>query len=451
MFYDYREDNKTLEDIELEKLKALIGSNSDNISNEMDLFYDVEGTMDVAYADEMVSLKSTDYITDEQKAKDTRISILLKRILDEAVAVRTTDIQISVPKNNVIIRYRVDGKMKNIRKVEFAAMEALSCRIKLLCGLDISEFRVPQDGRFSHIYKDKVYDVRVNTLPTNKAENISLRLLYKEELNTDLSKLNFREHVLSTIRNSIHGRDGLILLTGPTGSGKTTTLYTSIGELVQYYNNEKTIMTIEDPIEYAVDNIVQSQVNLVRNYDFSDGLRAILRQNPDIILVGEIRDLTTAKTAVRASTTGHLVFSTLHATDAVSTAIVLKQLGVEPYNISNSLKLVVNQRLVGRLCDHCKTSRLLTREERKIFPEIEESWSATGCEHCGYKGTVGLVLLVEMLKVDEQFKTLIYKDVAAEEMKNLLKENKNYYSLREDIIHHLKLGEISIDDGRYFL
>lgn len=438
----------SLDELETEKEELMKKYEKKEEVLERDLLrFDEDGTMDLWYANYVRNLKGTDYITDEQKAKFPAIKKLLTLILDEAITERTTDVQISIPTGEVYVRYRIDSKMKNRRRIEIEAFEALSCRVKLLSGLSISEAKIPQDGRFTHLKDGIAYDVRVSTIPTNKGENISLRLLYKNELKTTLDSLNIRAKVLKRYREAILSREGLILLTGPTGSGKTTTLYTTIGELIRHYNKEKNIMTIEDPIEYAIDHIVQSQVNLVRNYDFVDGLRSILRQNPDIILVGEIRDKKTAETAVRASNTGHLVFSTLHASDAVSTAIVMKQLGVEPYNITNSLKIVLNQRLTGRLCEYCRRKRLLTREERSRFPEIEETFEAVGCRKCNDKGTNGLVLLIEMVYVDDYFRELIYQDMAAEEMKKALQGRNSYYSLREDLIHHLKMGEITIEDA----
>lgn len=408
--------------------------------------WDTENVLDRKYSSELEKQLATDYITDEQKAKDPIISDLLKTIIDEAISLHTTDVQISIPTSDVMVRYRIDSKMINFRYVEFAAFDALSCRVKFLGGMDIKDSRIPQDGRFTHFKRGVGYDIRVSTIPTNKGENISLRLLYNKDLSNDLSSLNIREKVLIKYREAIMSREGLILLTGPTGSGKTTTLYTTIGELIKTYGEGKNIMTIEDPIEYAIDNIVQSQVNLIRDYDFVDGLRSILRQNPDIILVGEIRDIKTAETAVRASNTGHLVFSTLHASDAVSTAIVMKQLGVEPYNISNSLRIVLNQRLTGKLCG-CKKERLLSSYERSLFPEIIKTYSSVGCDDCSYTGYSGLVLLIEMVVVDDLFRDLIFRHVTASDMKVSLSDSDNYYSLREDLIFHVETGNISVLDA----
>jgi type IV pilus assembly protein PilB len=411
--------------------------------------FDEENLLDRKYASELELQNATDYITDEQKAKNPIISDLLKIVIDEAIELRTTDIQISIPTQNVMVRYRIDSKMINYRLVEREAFDALSCRVKFLGGMDIKEARSPQDGRFTHRKDGVAYDIRVSTIPTNKGENISLRLLYNSDLSNTLDDLNLRPNVLEKYRNAIMSREGLILLTGPTGSGKTTTLYTTIGELIEVYGESKNIMTIEDPIEYEVDKIVQSQVNLIRNYDFQDGLRSILRQNPDIILVGEIRDKNTAETAVRASNTGHLVFSTLHASDAVSTAIVMKQLGVEPYNISNSLKIVINQRLTGKLCVHCKIKRLSTAEERVLFPgsTVVYDSSAGDCVHCGGNGYLGLVLIMEMLVVDDVFRDLIFKNMTSTDMKVELMKSDSYYSLKEDLIAHLKDGNIAIKDA----
>lgn len=408
---------------------------------------DDEGVLDKKYADELAQKNATDYITDEQKAKDPIITQLLKIVIDEAIDLRTTDIQVSIPTNDVVVRYRIDSKMINYRLIEREAFDAISCRVKLLGGMDIKEAREPQDGRFTHRKDGIPYDIRVSSIPTNKGENISLRLLYNSDLSNNLNDLNIKENVLKKYRSAIMSREGLILLTGPTGSGKTTTLYTTIGELIEVYGESKNIMTIEDPIEYSLDKIVQSQVNLIRNYDFFDGLRSILRQNPDVILVGEIRDKKTAEVAVRASNTGHLVFSTLHASDAVSTAIVMKQLGVEPYNISNSLKIVINQRLTGKLCDHCKKKRIVTSEERSMFEGVNVVYDSVGCSECGNTGYNGLVLIMEMLVVDDLFRDLIFKNMTASDMKKELSLSDNYYSLKEDLIAHLKDGTISVIDA----
>lgn len=412
-----------------------------------ELRYDVNGTLDRSFVREYAELKKTDYLTDEQIAKDTRIAALLDLIIAEGVSFRATDIQISIPTTEVMVRYRVNGKMLNVRTIDRGAFYALSCRVKLLSNLVIEEAKVPQDGRFTVDIKGSLYDIRVSTIPTNKGENVSLRLLYSQELDRDLDTMGLPEGVLSRFRNAIMRREGLILLTGPTGSGKTTTLYTAIGELIDTYEESKNIMTIEDPVEYAIDGVVQSQVDLLRGYDFGNGLRALLRQNPDIILVGEIRDDVTAATAVRASNTGHLVFSTLHASDAVSTAIVMKMLKVEPHNISNSLKIVLNQRLMGCLCPHCKEKRFLTSAEREIFPEVMYTYDAVGCVECNYEGRSGLVLIVEMLEITDKFKELIARELTAEEMQKMLKGDPSYYSLREDLIRHLKSGAITIKDA----
>ena len=422
----------------------------DNVYLEDGLLrYDEYEEMDVSYGKGLEHMLAHDPITSEQMAKDVRMEKLLRLILDEAIDVKTTDVQISFLTNEVIVRYRIDGKMLNFRRVDPRAFEPLSARIKYISRLSFNETRVPQDGRFSHEYGGDIYDVRVSTIPTNKGENISMRLLYNKELNTDLAELNINDRVLEKYRKVIKSREGLVLLTGPTGSGKTTTLYTTIGELLLMYGGTKNIMTIEDPIEYAIDGIVQSQVNRIREYHFADGLRALLRQNPDIILVGEIRDKETAETATRASNTGHLVFSTLHASDAVSTALVMKQLGVEPHNIANTLKIVLNQRLTGKLCPHCSKRRLATVDERRVFPNVStvRELNEGGCDLCDYKGTNGLVLVIEMLEVTETFRDMIYKDMTGSEIRKELSGHPSYYSLQEDLEYHLLNGHITMSDA----
>lgn len=438
-------------ELKLRKIEHLLTNDgTDNRGCYDNLLYDEFEDMDIAYEAEVMNLAKLDVLTNKQQSEDIRIVRLLDTIIQEGASVKATDVQVSFPTlTHAIARFRVDGKMRNIRRISKTAAHPLACCVKRLGKLNLEEKQRPQDGSFSHIVNGKVYDIRVSIIPTNRGENIDLRILYKTELKTNLESLGLRTKVIDALREVSSKKDGMILLTGPTGSGKTTTLYTLIGELIERYNNEKNIITIENPIEYSIDYIVQSQIDLLRGYDFDVALRAMLRQNPDILLIGEIRDLVTGRTAARASTTGHLVLSTIHSTSVSDVLVSLKQIGIEPYEISSSLQLVLNQRLVGRLCPHCKKPRLIKREERTYFPEseIEDIWLASGCEKCDYKGTSGLVLLVEMLRSDNEYKKLIYENVTGEMVHSRMLGNPNYYTLREDVLYHLRLGDISIQDA----
>ena len=450
-FYDDNRSGPSHSELKLRKIEHLLTNDgSDNRGNYDNLLYDEFEDMDIAYEAEVLNLAKLDVLTNKQQSEDVRIIKLLDTIVQEGASVNATDVQISFPTiDYAIVRFRVDGKMRNIRRVSKFAAHPLSCCVKRLGKLNIDEKQRPQDGSFSHIVGDSVYDIRVSIIPTNRGENIDLRILYKTELQTNLESLGLRTKVIQALRDVSSRKDGMILLTGPTGSGKTTTLYTLIGELIERYSNEKNIITIENPIEYSIDYIVQSQIDLLRGYDFDVALRAMLRQNPDILLIGEIRDLVTGRTAARASTTGHLVLSTVHSTSVSDVLVSLKQIGIEPYEISSSLQLILNQRLVGRLCPHCKHSRLKKKEERIYFPETEilDVWQATGCEKCDYKGTTGLVLLVEMLRSNSEYKKLIYENVTGEMVHERMLGNPNYYTLREDVLYHLKIGDISIQDA----
>jgi general secretion pathway protein E len=287
---------------------------------------------------------------------------------------------------------------------------ALVSRLKIMAGLDIAEKRLPQDGRIALKLGDRQVDVRVSTLPTGAGERVVLRLLDQEAARLDLATLGMSGDTLSTIDALIRQPHGILLVTGPTGSGKTTTLYAGLSRLPRGTTN---MMTVEDPIEYALDGVAQTQVNARIELTFARALRSILRQDPDVIMIGEIRDLETAQIAVQASLTGHLVLATLHTNDAASAITRLADMGVEPYLLATSLLGVLAQRLVRTLCPHCRHAAAPSVGERRLLDELglpddQPVWQAPGCAHCNQSGFSGRTGIYELLRIDETLRRLIH-------------------------------------------
>jgi len=332
------------------------------------------------------------------------VDFLIQNALDE----RASDIHIEPGEERLSIRYRIDGVLHEVASSPRSLHMAVVSRIKVLSALDIAERRLPQDGRFTMRFDGREVDLRVSTLPTMYGEKVVLRLLEKGGMSYRLEELGFDVWSLEVFRRHIHRPYGMILLTGPTGSGKTTTLYSALLEVKSPGVN---VVTVEDPVEYKLPGVYQMQVNPKIGLTFALGLRAILRQDPDIIMVGEIRDLETAEMAVRAALTGHLVFSTLHTNDAVSTVSRLVDMGVEPYLIASVLSLAVAQRLVRRICPGCKEAYSPSRDELASLglevPEGVQFFRGRGCERCRRTGYYGRVAIVEVFEVTEEIRRLI--------------------------------------------
>ncbi|RDB31168.1 Type IV fimbrial assembly, ATPase PilB [Candidatus Similichlamydia laticola] len=326
-----------------------------------------------------------------ENKESSPIVALLNEILKEAIQQGASDIHFDPLEDHLQIRYRIDGLLHTRHQPATEFQSQLITRIKVLAKLDIAERRLPQDGRVKMIYGGREIDFRISTTPVIHGERIVMRILDRQNINLGLDRIGMPPHILELFRDKLATPEGIILVTGPTGSGKTTTLYSAISDLVSPKVN---IMTIEDPVEYKVQGVAQIQVVPKIDFTFARGLRQILRQDPDIIMVGEIRDVETAIIAVQAALTGHLVLSTLHTNDAPSAVIRLRDMGIEPYLISSSLVGVIGQRLVRKLCD-CKLGRKPTEEEcRLLAPNIPEKiFSPQECSHCfqsGYKGRIGL-------------------------------------------------------------
>ncbi|MDH5472231.1 MAG: type II secretion system ATPase GspE [Gammaproteobacteria bacterium] len=340
---------------------------------------------------------------------DAPIIKLINAVLSEAIKINASDVHIEAFENRMRIRFRVDGVLREILQPPRNIAPLVISRIKVMAKLDIAEKRLPQDGRISLKVAGRSVDVRVSTLPSGHGERIVLRLLDKKAGRLDLQHLGMADKARDTVDHLLHRPHGIILVTGPTGSGKTTTLYAGLTRLNEKSRN---ILTVEDPIEYYLDGIGQTQVNTKVEMTFARGLRAILRQDPDVVMIGEIRDLETASIAVQASLTGHLVLSTLHTNTAIGAVTRLRDMGVEPFLLASSLIGVIAQRLVRKLCPQCKQPHSATAIECDYLgldhdhpPEI---YTAKGCNECNQLGYIGRTGIYELVPVDDKLQQMIH-------------------------------------------
>ncbi|TVP14525.1 MULTISPECIES: type II secretion system ATPase GspE [Shewanella] len=367
----------------------------EDIGNEMDLFTLAE------------ELPQTEDLLEGDD--DAPIIKLINALLSEAIKEEASDIHIETYEKQLVVRFRVDGVLKEVLKPNRKLSSLLVSRIKVMARLDIAEKRVPQDGRISLRIAGRAVDVRVSTMPSSHGERVVLRLLDKNAGNLDLKQLGMTDEIRHQFDELIRKPHGIILVTGPTGSGKSTTLYAGLTEINSIDTN---ILTVEDPIEYELPGIGQTQVNTKVDMTFARGLRAILRQDPDVVMIGEIRDLETAQIAVQASLTGHLVISTLHTNTASGAITRLQDMGVEPFLVSSSLLGVLAQRLIRTLCPSCKTEHTPDLRERELLGISEDDprtiYRATGCSACGHNGYRGRTGIHELLLVDDYVRELIH-------------------------------------------
>jgi type IV pilus assembly protein PilB len=357
---------------------------------------------------------------------DTPLVKLLNLILNDAVKTRASDIHIEPQKDAVKVRYRIDGELKNIMAISSKFHPNLVSRIKVMSDLDVAEKRKNQDGRITISTQGRNIDLRVSILPTYYGEKVVLRLLDPKEAKIRLDNLGFSEEELSLFKGALVKPQGIILVTGPTGSGKTSTLYAGLNSAK---SETKNIVTIEDPIEYLIEGVNQIQLNPVKDVTFASGLRSILRQDPNVILVGEIRDKETAEIAFRASLTGHLVLSTLHTNSAVASITRLLDIGLEPYLTASSLILIVSQRLVRIICPHCKEEYM---PDKEILDKLEsyikrfninKFYKGKGCQQCGFAGFLGRSAVFEILKINEELRRLISSKASED---SITEEAKKY-------------------------
>ena len=343
---------------------------------------------------------------------------LANSILNESVTLAASDIHLEPFEDGVRVRYRIDGRLAENMTIPAELYSAVSTRFKIIAGMDIAEKRLPQDGRIEMAIGGNTYDFRVSTLPTVFGEKIEVRKLDRSGFTFDRTMLSFTEREDRLIDAAIRAPRGIVLVTGPTGSGKTTTIYSLLNELNR---TDKNIVTIEDPVEYMIRGINQVQVNARAGLTFANGLRSILRQDPDIIMVGEIRDEETAEIAVRAAITGHLVLSTLHTNDAPGSIARMMDMGIQPYLISEAVTCVIAQRLVRRLCEHCKTEREVGGPELSILRlnHPVRIFEPSGCARCNHIGYRGRRAIHETLYIDSQMKYVIEQDKSAEKIREM--------------------------------
>lgn len=371
-------------------------------------------------------MKESEVEKELAKGEATSIIALVDSLVEESYDLRASDVHIDPNAKEVRVRLRIDGVLHDTFTFPKEIQSEVVTRIKVLAGLRTDEHQVPQDGRFRVIREEGApIDIRVSIAPTYYGENIVLRLLSEQADKFTLAMLGFSPKACALIERAATKPYGMILVTGPTGSGKTTTLYTV---LKQINTKEIAITTIEDPIEYSIEGINQVQANANTGLTFANGLRSMLRQDPDVIMVGEIRDPETAGLAVNTALTGHLVLSTLHTNDAATTLPRLLDLGAEPYLIAATVNIIVGQRLVRKICEKCKTSRkitdadaknLLHEEAREAFANIDTLWFGKGCEACGDSGYFGRQGIYEVMPITESIRKAMLRSASAYEIKQI--------------------------------
>jgi len=398
--------NITLSPITEEQFAALLAQTYEQGSDQAMAM--MEGVGDELNLDELAeTLEPEDLMESDDDAPIIR---LINALLSEAIKVNASDVHVEPFENRLRIRFRVDGVLREILQPPGNIAPLVISRIKVMAKLDIAEKRLPQDGRISLRVAGRAVDVRVSTLPSGHGERVVMRLLDKQAGRLDLAQLGMSKKIHDSFNHLLRKPHGIILVTGPTGSGKTTTLYAGLTILNVKSRN---ILTVEDPIEYYIDGIGQTQVNTKVDMTFARGLRSILRQDPDVVMIGEIRDLETASIAVQASLTGHLVLSTLHTNSAIGAITRLRDMGVEPFLLASSLIGVMAQRLVRNLCPNCKKPHEITEKEREWLGLDENEnyniFSADGCSECNHLGYIGRSGLYEFIPIDHKLQNMIHE------------------------------------------
>jgi general secretion pathway protein E len=420
------------------ELQRIYHSSSANTIQEMEEFGDEElQDLSEVIPEAEDLMESTD---------DAPIIKLINAILTEAIKDKASDIHIEPFEERLRVRFRVDGILREVLILQKALASLVVSRIKVMAKLDIAEKRLPQDGRISLKIAGHAIDLRVSTLPSGYGERVVMRLLDKQAGRMDVSSMGMLKVDQQHFNNLLNYPHGIILVTGPTGSGKTTTLYAG---LTQLNKTERSIMTIEDPIEYHLDGISQTAVNTKIDMDFSRGLRAILRQDPDIVMVGEIRDAETAKIAVQASLTGHLVLSTLHTNTAIGAIARLSDMGIEPFLLSSSLLGVLAQRLVRTLCPNCKESYIAddnTRQTMEIGLKQPPLmiYKSVGCHSCYDRGFQGRMGIYELIQIDNSMREAIYKQSSSADIEKIARQQTK--SIRHNGFEQVKAGLTTLNE-----
>lgn len=434
----------------IEELRMLTGfriepciATKQDLNKTISKYYELQATMDAALSD-LVGITEED--NSDIVAEDSPIVVLVNQIINDAVVQGASDIHFDPQDNEFRIRFRVDGMLKTERSLPKSMQNMVIARLKIMGNLNITESRLPQDGRIQIQAQMRAIDIRLSTLPTIYGEKVVMRVLDTKNAQISISGLKFSEQNQQKFERMIRKPNGIVLITGPTGSGKSSTLSATLNDL----NDEAlNIITVEDPVEYQLEGINQIQVREEVGLTFAAGLRSILRQDPDVIMIGEIRDTETAQMATRASLTGHLVFSTLHTNSAIESIDRLKDMGIEPYLITSSLEGIVAQRLVRRVCRDCGRTRDVTATEQAVLLKYgfhsAQVHAGAGCPACNHTGYRGRIALHEVFELDEEAKQLILAGAASNEiLQNAMK--KGYEPLVHDGLQKALSGLTTIEE-----
>ena len=450
----------------LDDVKALTGCNVDIVlSPEEEILRAIDaqfggGTKDIQHAIDEASIQETGVGASVELRKEDELDLgmitkesegapivkLVDLMLTQALKKRASDIHVEPEHDCLRVRYRIDGALHDIFRIPKKNQNAVLARLKIISNLDITENRIPQDGRFKVRFEGKEVDFRVSSLPTTFGQKFVMRALDKTNLSIGLSKLGFSDRPMEVFNEAIAKPFGMILVTGPTGSGKSTTLYSVLNQLNTPIRN---IITVEDPVEYQIEGITQVQVKPDIGLDFASGLRALLRQSPDIIMIGEIRDSETADIAVKASLAGQLVFSTLHTNDAISSITRLVDMGVEPFLAASSLVMLCAQRLCRRVCPKCAKPIKISKEmlEKISFKEKATFYEAKGCKYCDNTGFRGRVAILEALLVDDTMREMVLKSKSIDDIRKYALEKCGFITLRDDAFTKVKEGLTTLDEA----
>ncbi len=446
-----------LKNVTGKEIDVVMSTNAE-ISKAIDAFYGVPSEMKVDEITKEIDIEDFEIVSDSNQSDGDDGSVdesekapiirMINLIVKEALKRRASDIHIEPEVDGMRVRYRVDGVLHDILNIPKENQNAVLVRIKIMSRLDITTNQIPQDGRFKLRVENKEVDFRVSILPTTFGQKVVMRVLDKSKLSVGLEGLGFEEKSLSILKEAIAKPFGMILVTGPTGSGKSTTLYSIISELNTV---ERNIITVEDPVEYLIEGLTQIQARPEIGLTFAEGLRAILRQSPDIVMVGEIRDNETADIAIKASLTGQLVFSTLHTNDAAGTLTRLVDMEVEPFLVASSLVLVSAQRLCRKICSKCKEEANVPDDLRKRLkdklPKGAKFYHGKGCEACNQTGYLGRMGLTELLEVDDVMRDMLIQGKSSDDIKNYARAERGMVTLWDDAINKCMSGMTSLEEA----
>lgn len=440
-------------------INDLVKSTSYDVRIHLAYERDIRGIKNRFYSyknDKLIELDSKDEISKlKDMAFETPIIKYLNEIISRAVELNASDIHIEPYEGKISVRFRVDGVLHTVDKLKEDFYLALVSRIKLLSSLDIAERRLPQDGKFSTRVGSTIVDIRTSTIPTVKGEDVVVRLLYRSKLSFDIKNLGLLDDQIEILGELIKKSYGMLIITGPTGSGKTTTLYTLLNMIK---SDEKKIITVEDPVEYQIEGLNQIQVKSEIGFNFANALRSILRHDPDVIMVGEIRDKETAEIAIQSALTGHLLLSTLHTNDAASALFRLLDMGIDDYLINASMVGIVAQRIVRQNCPFCSTELHLDDDivEKYNLSFIKDRFSTiigdntikkgVGCDRCLGTGYRGRKAIYEIIRVDEEIKELFIRKRSLSHINDYLKTQRYYRSLKDDGFLKVLMGITTIDE-----